>query len=74
MCAVPPAASISARVSSSFSGVRATSSTVPPASPTLSAADLPIPDEAPVIITTLPATAPASERSLNRSGSRFRSQ
>ena len=42
--------------------VRATSSTVPPASPISSAAALPIPDDAPVIITVRPLTASGSER------------
>ena len=74
MWASPPASSISALVSSSFSGVRATSSTSAPASPHLIAAALPMPDEAPVISTTLPPIAPESERSLKRSGSRLRSQ
>ena len=74
MKAVPPASSISFLVSSSFSGVRATSSAVAPASATLIAAALPMPDEAPVIITILPPIAPLSERSLKRSGSRLRSQ
>ena len=74
MWASPPASSISFLVSSSFSGVRATSSTVAPASAALIAAALPIPEEAPVIITVLPPIAPESERSLNRSGSRLRSQ
>ena len=74
MWAVPPASSISAFVSSSFSGVRATSSTSAPASPHLTAVALPIPEDAPVISTTLPPIAPESERSLNRSGSRLRSQ
>ena len=74
MCASPPASSISALVSSSFSGVRATSSTVAPAAADLIAAALPMPDEAPVISTVLPLIAPERERSLNRSGSRLRSQ
>ena len=71
---MPPAASISALTSSSFSAVRATSSGIPPAAAIFSAAALPIPLEAPVITTVLPLTAPANERSLNRSGSRLRSQ
>ena len=58
MCASPPASSISALVSSSFSGVRATSSTLAPASAALIAAALPMPEEAPVIITALPPIAP----------------
>ena len=74
MWAEPPAATISSRVSSSFSTERATSSTVAPASATLTAVALPIPEEAPVMRTILPRTAPDSERSLNRSGSRLRSQ
>ena len=74
MWATPPARSISSFVSSSFSTERATSSTVAPASATFTAVALPIPDEAPVISTTLPRTAADSERSLNRSGSRLRSQ
>ena len=49
------------RVSSSFSGVRATSSTVPPASAIFTAAALPIPDEAPVTMTMRPRTAASSE-------------
>ena len=61
-------------VSSSFSIERATSSTVAPASAALTAVALPIPEEAPVISTTLPRTAALSERSLKRSGSRVRSQ
>ena len=74
MWASPPASSISALVSSSFSGVRATSSTFGAGLAALIAAALPMPDEAPVIITVLPPIAPDSERSLNRSGSRLRSQ
>ena len=74
MWATPPARSISALVSSSFSIERATSSTVAPASAHLTAAALPIPEEAPVIRTILPRTAPDSERSLKRLGSRLRSQ
>ena len=61
MWATPPPASIWSRVASSFSGVRATSSTVPPASAIFIAADLPIPDEAPVTITIRPRTAASSE-------------
>ena len=61
MWATPPPASIWSLVSSSFSGVRATSSTVPPASAIFSAAALPIPDEAPVTITIRPRTAFSSE-------------
>ena len=74
MWAVPPPATISSLVSSSLSSERATSSTVAPASATLTAVALPIPEEAPVISTTLPRTAAESERSLKRSGSRLRSQ
>ena len=74
MWATPPARSISAFVSSSLSTERATSRTVAPASAHLTAAALPIPEEAPVISTILPRTAPESERSLNRPGSRLRSQ
>ena len=48
-------------MSSSFSGVRATSSTVPPASAIFSAADLPIPEEAPVTMMIRPRTAASSE-------------
>ena len=58
---MPPPARIWSRVSSSFSGVRATSSTVPPASAIFSAADLPIPEEAPVTMTIRPRTAASSE-------------
>ncbi len=72
--AVPPSRSISALTSSSFSTLRATSSGMPPAAATLSAAARPMPLDAPVITTVLPFTAPANERSLNRSGSRLRSQ
>jgi hypothetical protein len=71
---VPPVASISTLTSSSFSAVRATSSGIPPAAATLSAAARPMPLDAPVMTTVLPLTAPANERSLNRSGSRLRSQ
>ena len=53
---------------------RATSSGMPPAAAILSAAALPMPDEAPVITTVLPLTACSNERSLNRSGSRLLSQ
>ena len=55
--------------------VRATSSTMPPASAILSAAERPIPDEAPVTITTLPRTAcwsetvPRNRRPTRRSSS-----
>ena len=61
MWAIPPPARIWSRVSSSFSGVRATSSTVPPASAIFSAAALPIPEEAPVTIRIRPRTAASSE-------------
>ena len=71
---MPPSRSISALTSSSFSCVRATSSGMPPAAATLIAAALPMPLDAPVITTVLPFTAPSNERSLNRSGSRLRSQ
>ena len=74
MWAIPPAVSISRFASSSLSSERATSSTVAPASATLTAVALPIPEEAPVISTTLPRTAAESVRSLNRPGSRLRSQ
>ncbi len=60
--AVPPSDSISSATSWSWSLRRATSSIVPPASPISSAAALPIPDEAPVIITVRPVTASLSER------------
>ena len=73
-CAVPPTSSISDATSSSFSRVRETSSTSPPASPTFSAVSSPMPLEAPVIRIFLPLIALASERSRNRSGSRLRSQ
>ena len=66
--------SISRLVSSSLSALRATSSGMPPALAILNAAALPIPLEAPVISTVLPLTAPSKLRSLNRSGSRLRSQ
>ena len=58
----------------SFSSPRATIITCAPASASLSAAALPMPDEPPVTSTTLPRTLPASVRSMNRSGSRWRSQ
>ena len=74
MNAVPPAASISALTSSSFSSPRATSSGMPPAAAIFSAADLPMPLEPPVMTTVLPLTDARSERSLKRSGSRLRSQ
>ena len=72
--AVPPASSTRFATSSSFSRVRETRITVPPASPTLMAVSSPMPDEAPVISTRLSLIAVASERSRNRSGSRLRSQ
>ena len=53
---------------------RATNSTVAPASAALTAVALPIPEEPPVISTTLPRTAPLRVRSMKRSGSRWRSQ
>ena len=64
--AVPPAATISARTSSSFSTLRATSSGTPPAAATFSAVARPMPEEAPVISTCLPVErllqrAPAAE-------------
>ena len=73
-CAVPPASSTWRATSSSFSRVRETSSTSPPAAPILSAVSSPMPLEAPVIMILLPAIEWASERSRNRSGSRLRSQ
>ena len=75
MWAVPPPSSIRVFVSSSFSGVRATSSTMPPASAIFIAAERPIPDEAPVTMTTRPRTdcssdgAPRSRRSARVSSS-----
>ena len=57
-------ASISALTSSSFSLVRATRIGMPPAAATFSAAARPMPDEAPVMTTVLPLTAPSKERSL----------
>jgi hypothetical protein len=72
--AVPPAASISARTSSSFSAPRATSSGIPPAAAIFSAAARPIPLEAPVMTTVRPLTAAPNERSRKRSGSRCFSQ
>jgi hypothetical protein len=71
---LPPDASISFRVSSSFSSPRATSMTFAPAVASLSAVALPIPDDAPVTTTTLSFTRPDKLRSMNRSGSRLRSQ
>ena len=47
---------------------------MPPAAAIFMAAALPMPLEAPVMTTVLPLTAPSNERSLNRSGSRWRSQ
>src|SRR5436309_4799876 len=49
-------------VSRSLASVRATSRTVPPSVPILSAAAWPIPDEAPVIITIRPSTASFRDR------------
>ena len=63
-CAVPPAASISALTSSSFSFVRATRIGIPPAAAIFSAAARPMPLDAPVMTTVLPLTAPSKERSL----------
>ena len=71
---MPPSSSISFLVSSSLSSERATSSGIPPAAAIFWAAAFPIPLEAPVMTTVLPLTAPSNERSLNRSGSRLRSQ
>ena len=68
MWAMPPARSISRFVSSSFSTERATSSTVAPASATFTAVALPIPEEAPVISTTLPRTARAQRAVLEQVG------
>ena len=62
--AVPPAASISALTSSSFSRVRATRIGMPPAAAIFSAAARPMPEDAPVMMTVLPLTAPSKERSL----------
>ena len=70
----PPSATIFARTSASFSSSRATITTLPPASATRSAAASPMPEEPPVITTTLPFTAPRRLRSIERSGSRWRSQ
>ncbi len=47
---------------------------MPPALAILIAAERPMPLDAPVMTTVLPLTAPSNERSLNRSGSRWRSQ
>ena len=47
---------------------------MPPAAAIFSAAARPMPLDAPVMITVRPLTAPSNERSLNRSGSRLRSQ
>ena len=47
---------------------------MPPALAIFSAAARPMPLDAPVMTTVLPFTAPSNERSLNRSGSRLRSQ
>ena len=58
---MPPLASICSRVVSSFSGVRATSRTMPPASAIFMAAALPMPEEAPVTITIRPRTDFSSE-------------
>ena len=73
-CATPPASSTWFATSSSFSRVRETSSTSPPASPIFSAVSRPMPLDAPVIRILLPLIELASERSRNRSGSRLRSQ
>ena len=72
--ALPPAFSISCFVSTSFSSPRATRITLAPASASLSAVALPIPDDEPVTTTTLSFTRPDSVRSMKRSGSRLRSQ
>ncbi len=72
--AVPPAATISARVSSSFSTLRATSSGTPPAAATFSALARPMPEEAPVIITCRPSSASFSVRPRAMPGSISRSQ
>src|SRR6266498_1700704 len=58
--ALPPAASISFLVSTSFSSPRATSMIFAPAAASLSAAALPIPEDAPVTTTTLSLTRPGS--------------
>ncbi len=55
--AVPPAATISARTSSSLSTLRATSSGTPPAAAIFTAAERPMPEEAPVMSTCLPSSA-----------------
>src|SRR5690606_18930207 len=58
-----PAAVISARTSARREAVRATSRTVAPARPSRRAVAAPIPSEAPVTSTTLPATARRSRAS-----------
>ena len=71
---MPPFSSTWRATSSSFSRVRETRNTVPPASPMRSAVSSPMPEEAPVIITRLSLMAVASERSRNSAGSMLRSQ
>ncbi len=72
--AVPPRRSIAARVSSSLSLPRATSTGMPPHWATLSAVTWPMPEEAPVITTCLPLSASRLRASRPVASSRFSSQ
>ena len=72
--AVPPRASIAARVASSLSLPRATSTGMPPAWATLCAVTWPMPEEAPVITTVLPLSAATVPLSLASESSSCSSQ
>ena len=73
-CASPPRSRTCSATSSSFSRVRETRRTQPPASPTFSAVSSPIPDDAPVIMIFLPSIEWVRERSRKSAGSMLRSQ